>query len=134
MKTCRMISDAVVLGLFLISTAMGAEKTKTMLPDQKTTIDFSRSAVNLYKKENAHWMTQLKQVATDFAKEGTVYSKPLEFDSLNLVMNPVLEPKEFKYFFKFNLKATDGRQFNCHGLIDEKLENKRLGCFLAVQE
>jgi hypothetical protein len=103
----------------------------TSLPSTPVTIDFSK-ALKLSDPQNARLLERVRAIARSYANEGTVYEQALKFDSLNLVLNPVLGSDKFKHHFRFNLKARDGKIFNCIGLGSADLSNHEVGCYAAI--
>jgi hypothetical protein len=121
----------LLFSLLLISVPSLAGTGNTQLLNEKFTIDFSKSE-NLFDKKNSVLLEKVKKIARTFAKEGSVYEKPVEYESLNFVLNPVLDSQKYKYHFRFNLKATDGRVFNCVSVADQTLESYLAGCYAAI--
>ena len=108
-----------------------AAATKTPLITEALTIDFSRSE-NLFDKKNLGMIEKLKKIAIAYAEEGTAYSRPLKYESLNYVLNPVLGSPKYQFYFRFNLKADDGKGFNCFGVSDSRFVSYSAGCYAAI--
>ena len=115
----------MLFGLLSVSTY--AREAKTPIFTGKVTLDNSKSE-NLAKDQNPGRVEKLKKFTRSFANEGTASTRPLEFDSLTNGLTPVLDSAKYNYYFKFNLKAEDGKLLNCEGMTDKKFEIYSAGC------
>jgi|SRR5690554_3227554 len=118
----------VILLVFLFSLSLKSF-AKTPLISESITIDFSKSEAIF---SNKVYQDNIKKFANNFAKEGSVSKKPLVLDSINMVINPVIQSEKYQLHFRFNLRADDGVYFNCVGVTNKKFEIFSAGCFEAI--
>lgn len=124
----------IKLFLFLFPIVANAVTFDGKYIDEVISVDFANS-LSLEKKDNKEALLEMRKIAKDFAKQKGFHSQPMIYDSVSFVMNPVVNNKNYKHLFRFNLKSKSDSEMTstCVAVTDKKLDNYRAGCYINIK-